>query len=151
MDKKILYLLLTFIIIIVLIVVSIIGIIVTRNKSEKKDDINNNIIVENSNTINEENEVTEGYNEEILKEFGIEIKGMTSEITNKIKDTEDFYYNLKKYIHESGFIEVTTIELKNYKQDRDELKLKFQLQDSKKTKIIATIKLNKNVYEFIYY
>lgn len=147
MSKKIIYFILFLIIVIILFII----LINKNNIDESKD---NNIIIKNSdNTDNseEEYEISEKYNEELLKEFDLEIKGMTDKIVKKINNINEFYYNLKKYMHQNGLIDSNILELKNYQESNNELKLKFELQDDRNIKIIATINLDENTYKFIYY
>lgn len=149
MNKKIIYFILFLIIIIVLAII-----IINRNNIDESNNVKNNIAINNSKDTNdseEKHEMSERYNEELLKEFDLKIKGMTSEITKKIDNINEFYYNLKKYMHQNGLIDSNILELKNYQESNNELKIKFELQDDRNIKIIATIDLKENTYKFIYY
>ncbi len=148
MNRKAIYITL------ILIIIVIIAIILINIKNNKVNIENNTIINnnQNENDLEEAYELSEGFDESDFKNFDLEIKGIPNTIIEKINNTEQFYYELKKYVYQNGLSELKIIEIENFKENKDEIKLKFKSKDSRDIKIIATISLKKNnTYEFIYY
>lgn len=148
MNRKAIYITL------ILIIIVIIAIILINIKNNKVNIENNTIISnnQNENDLEEVYELSEGFDEADFKNFDLEIKGIPNTIIEKINNAEQFYYELKKYVYQNGLSELKIIEIENFKENKDEIKLKFKSKDSRDIKIIATISLKKNnTYEFIYY
>lgn len=149
MNKKAIYIILILIIIVIRAII-----IVNRKNTGNEINIENNTIInndQNENNLEETYELTEGFDEEDFKKFDLEIKGIPDYIAKKINNIEEFYYNLKKYVYQNGLSEMKIIKIKNYEESSNEIKLKFESLDSRDIKIIATINLKDNTYEFIYY
>lgn len=146
MNRKAIYITLILIIIVIIAIILI-------NINNKVNVENNTIITDNQNEndLEETYELSEGFDEVDFKNFDLEIKGIPNTIIEKINNVEQFYYELKKYVYQNGLSELKIIEIENFKENKEEIKLKFKSKDSRDIKIIATISLKNNTYEFIYY
>lgn len=139
MKNKLGYLILVIIIFIISIIVAIVS-------SYNKEEIN-----VNNDDISKVQEGGEEYNSIHLNNFDFQIVNITKEVSDNIKDTYNFIYNMKEYLYKNGIVEANKAECIAYNIENDKMMIKFKLNDEKETRVIAKIDLIKEIYEFITY
>lgn len=135
MKKKPLIILMLFIILIIVVLAITIS---SMNKKEENED----------QTMHSYN--ADAGEQQNLSEFNLSISNI-DKIENKINDINDFLLKLKEYAYENGIIEGDNLSLKEMEENNGILKLKFEMNDESKTKIIATVNTVENTYSFSNY
>ena len=85
-----------------------------------------------------------------LSDFNLSISNI-EKIENKISDTEELMLMIKEYAYQNGIIEGDNLSLKEMEENGEKIKLKFEMNDESKTKIIVTVKTVENTYSFSNY
>lgn len=138
MNNKILYTLLAIILIVV-----IIALIVITFKSEKpKKEIIN---------ISSVSEGGEEFNSNHLNNFNFNIVNMNGDVINKISDISKFKYNMKEFLYKNGNVNCDEAKYISHELNDNTLTIKFKLNDSKESRLIAKINLQRDTYEFVVY
>lgn len=138
MNNKILYTLLAIILIVV-----IIALIVITFKSEKpKKEIIN---------ISSASEGGEEFNSNHLNNFNFNIVNMNGDVINKISDISKFKYNMKEFLYKNGNVNCDEAKYISHELNDNILTIKFKLNDSKESRLIAKINLQRDTYEFVVY
>lgn len=138
MNNKILYTLLAIILIVV-----IIALIVITFKSEKpKKEIIN---------ISSVSEGGEEFNSNHLNNFNFNIVNMNGDVINKISDISKFKYNMKEFLYKNGNVNCDEAKYISHELNDNILTIKFKLNDSKESRLIAKINLQRDTYEFVVY
>lgn len=124
-------------------------------------DINNKEKLSNSsNTTKEGTNKTEEYEyipqlagEGNPEKYEVEVVGISKELQSKIPNTRELYSKIREYMYKDGLIEATKAEAKtyNYNEAKEELKIRFDLDDPKKTHLIVTLDTINNEYTFLKY
>lgn len=138
MNNKILYTLLAIILIVV-----IIALIVITFKSEKpKKEIIN---------ISSVSEGGEEFNSNHLNNFNFNIVNMNGDVINKISDISKLKYNMKEFLYKNGNVNCDEAKYISHELNDNILTIKFKLNDSKESRLIAKINLQRDTYEFVVY
>ena len=58
---------------------------------------------------------------------------------------------IKEYAYQNGIIEGDNLSLKEMEENGEKIKLKFEMNDESKTKIIVTVNTVENTYSFSNY
>ena len=85
-----------------------------------------------------------------LSDFNLSISNI-EKIENKISDTEELMLMIKEYAYQNGVIEGDNLSLKEMEENGEKIKLKFEMNDESKTKIIVTVNTVENTYSFSNY
>lgn len=138
MNNKILYTLLAIILIIV-----IVALIIFSIKSEKQ-----------KNEVTDISSVSEGgeeFNSDHLSNFNFSIVNMNEEVINHIKDISKFKNSMKEFLYKNGNVDCSEAKYISYELDDNIITIKFKLNDSKESRLIAKVNLQTEVCEFIVY
>lgn len=138
MNNKILYTLLAIILISV-----IVALIIFSIKSEKQ-----------KNEVTDISSVSEGgeeFNSDHLSNFNFSIVNMNEEVINYIKDISKFKNSMKQFLYKNGNVDCSEAKYISYELDDNIITIKFKLNDSKESRLIAKVNLQTEVCEFIVY
>ena len=138
MNNKILYTLLAIILISV-----IVALIIFSIKSEKQ-----------KNEVTDISSVSEGgeeFNSDHLSNFNFSIVNMNEEVINYIKDISKFKNSMKQFLYKNGNVDCSEARYISYELDDNIITIKFKLNDSKESRLIAKVNLQTEVCEFIVY
>ena len=138
MNNKILYTLLAIILISV-----IVALIIFSIKSEKQ-----------KNEVTDISSVSEGgeeFNSDHLSNFNFSIVNMNEEVINYIKDISKFKNSMKEFLYKNGNVDCSEAKYISYELDDNIITIKFKLNDSKESRLIAKVNLQTEVCEFIVY
>ena len=138
MNNKILYTLLAIILIIV-----IVTLIIFSFKSEKQK---NEII-----DISSVSEGGEEFNSDHLNNFNFSIVNMNEDVLNNIKDISKFKNSMKEFLYKNGNVDCSEARYISYELDDNIITIKFKLNDSKESRLIAKINLQSETYEYVVY
>lgn len=138
MNNKILYTLLAIILIIV-----IVTLIIFSFKSEKQK---NEII-----DISSVSEGGEEFNSDHLNNFNFSIVNMNEDVLNNIKDISKFKNSMKEFLYKNGNVDCNEAKYISYELNDNIITIKFKLNDSKESRLIAKINLQSETYEYVVY
>ena len=138
MNNKVLYTLLAIILIIVIIVL-----IIVSFKSEKQ-----------KNNVTDISTVSEGgeeFNSDHLSSFNFHIVNMNEDVLNNIRDISKFKYSMKEFLYKNGNVDCDEAKYMSYESKNNIITIKFKLNDSKESRLVAKIDLQSDTYEFVVY
>ncbi len=149
-KQKIMLILITGIIIIILIILSTIKIFKKESRSSYSSNSINTKSTTNSNSTVEEVNYASHEGSGDSSSYKLNILGMTDEVKNNIQNIEELYTKIREYMFKRGLVEGNNLTLQQYQREGDKLKLRFTLDDSYESRVIAIIDSN-NEYEFSFY
>ena len=121
----------------------IVALIIFSIKSEKQ-----------KNEVTDISSVSEGgeeFNSDHLSNFNFSIVNMNEEVINHIKDISKFKNSMKEFLYKNGNVDCSEAKYISYELDDNIITIKFKLNDSKESRLIAKVNLQTEVCEFIVY
>lgn len=141
-NEKNILIIISVMILIIIICIILILVAMHINKTNNNDD-------DEYDEIADMEEGGEEYSKEHLKYMDFEVINLGSDITNRIKNINQFFLDMKEYIYLNGLIEANRAEFINIDETENKIILEFRLNNPKKTIVSATISLKDNTYMFL--
>lgn len=139
-NEKNILIIISVMILIILICIILILVAMHINKTNNND--------EEYDEIADMEEGGEEYSKEHLEYMDFKVINLGSNITDKIKNVNEFLLDMKEYIYLNGLVEANCAEFINIDETENRIILEFRLNNPKKTIVLATISLKDNTYMF---
>lgn len=88
---------------------------------------------------------------EIIEKYDLKIVNVPKEVEEKLQNSTKIYNELKKYVYINGFVTAKEATCKKYEIENNEMKIRFNLDDIRNTRILLKINLSTNETQFDYY